>query len=120
MTTNPVCDRNASLSTTYSMLCFKGTMTKSYSEGAAWFGSCNIYQRSNTYKFIDWNRSTGSYSSKGYVMAGTSNRPGTLTDGNVAPISKKGSDILNGIGTYICFYLNGGSIGFDDVFAIKR
>lgn len=120
MTTNPACDLGTSLSTAYSRLCFTGKLVKSYSEGASLFGSCNLWKRSNGYTFIDWRSSTSAYSGVGYVQAGTSSRPGELIDGSVAPISKNSSNVGGGIGTFIGFQLNGGSISFSNIFAIKR
>lgn len=119
-TATPVCDLNMSLAQSYDMLCFTGLLKATYTESDVRFGCCNLWRRNNGHTFIDWASSSSSYHSNSYISPPTTGQTRELTEGSVSPTSKRATDNMLGIGTYVAFYLNGGSIGFDNVFAVKR
>lgn len=120
LTSGPVCDMNVSLSGSYSDVCFTGKMNAAYSTSELCFGSCNLWRRSNGQTHVDWKASSSAYSGNSYISPPTTGQTHELTEGNVEPTSKRATDNMLGIGTYVCFFLNGGTIYFDNVFFIKR
>ena len=117
-TSTPVCDLNAALKNIYDYVCFTGKMEANYSESDLRFGCCNLWRRSNGDTHINWKQ----YSSGGacYISPPTTGNDRKITEGSVSPTAIKGTDNVQGIGTYLCFFLNGGTIYFDNVFLIKK